>query len=89
MGLIDPGGLWFGWAPCWRRPKKTCLFPLSMELMRGVSLPRSSSRSSPRARHSSTSVDVVAENRSRELEVDEELDVSEDERLDALPPILT
>ena len=57
-------GEWFGLAPCWRRLKKTCLFPLLMELMRGVSSPRSSSRLSPRARHSSTSADVVALNRS-------------------------
>ncbi len=35
-----------------------------MELMRGVSVLRSSSRSSPLARHSSTSDDVVAVNKS-------------------------
>ena len=35
-----------------------------MELMRGVCSPRSSSRLSPRARHSSTSDAVVAVNRS-------------------------
>ncbi len=51
----------------------------------GVSPSRSSSRLSPRARHSSTSDDVVAVNRLRDLEDYEgfdELDV------DQLPPIL-
>ena len=64
MGFMDLGGLWFGSAPCWRRLKKTGLFPLLMELMRGVCPSRSSSRLSPRARHSSTSEDVVAVNKS-------------------------
>ncbi len=39
------------------------MFALLMELMRGVCLSRSSSRLSPRARHSSTSDDVVAVNK--------------------------
>ena len=65
---------WFGSAPCWRRLKKTCLFPLLMELMRGVCPLRSSSRLSPRARHSSTWAAVVAEKKLRELDDDDDDD---------------
>ncbi len=76
--------LWFGSALCCRRLKKTGLFPLLMELMRGVcfsqSISRSSSRLSPRARHSSTSDDVVAVNRSDILDRTTTITTTERER---------
>ncbi len=64
MGDMCPGGAWFGLAPCWRRLKKTSLFPLMMALLRGVCLPRSSSRFPFLFKHLSISGGVVAVNKS-------------------------